>query len=467
MITDSFSSEQIDSFAHNLKVFNSKKFQTFFAFNRESLTPMTVKEAISLFNANDNKIIFAFFDPNSQSQYPSWILRNFLALLSLKLQFNTNNKDKTIEIVALRDHYKNGVRDLTKSLILNVNLVDLSEPGLMKTIGWERNEKQLFQPRIVDMSTSMNKEKLVETAVSLNLKLMKWRIAPNINLDIIKSKKCLLLGSGTLGCNVARCLMAWGVETITFLDNSKVSYSNPVRQSLFTFEDSMSGPANDNYKSTKAAANLKLIYPGVDAKAVVLSIPMPGHFVGEKIVNKIRDDVIKLESLIDEHDVIFLLMDTRESRWLPTLLAAAKKKLVINSALGFDSFLVMRHGVKQNGSDVDNIEVGFNFREQNSKIPSSQLGCYFCNDIVAPGNSTLDRTLDQQCTVSRPGLSMIASALAVELMVTVFQHPLKEQAYSFTNYSSDFDNDSAGNESCLGIVPHQVISIQILSTQLL
>lgn len=76
-------------------------------------------------------------------------------------------------------------------------------------IGWERNEKNQLGPRVVDMSKSMNTEKLAESAVSLNLKLMKWRIMPNIDLDVIKNQKCLLLGSGTLGCNVARCLMVF------------------------------------------------------------------------------------------------------------------------------------------------------------------------------------------------------------------------------------------------------------------
>ena len=44
-------------------------------------------------------------------------------------------------------------------------------------------------------------------------------------------------------------------------------------------------------------------------------------------MNGIRKDVECLEKLFDEHDVVFLLMDTRESRWLPTLLGAAKRKV--------------------------------------------------------------------------------------------------------------------------------------------
>jgi len=112
---------------------------------------------------------------------------------------------------------------------------------------------------------------------------------------------------------------------------------------------------------------------------------MPGHYVNEGVRSKVQQDVIQLEQLIKEHDCIFLLMDTRESRWLPTLISSANHKLVINSALGFDSFLVMRHGVKNpNNKNIQSAKETTNY--QTSKIESENLGCYFCNDIVAPGN---------------------------------------------------------------------------------
>ena len=57
----------------------------------------------------------------------------------------------------------------------------------------------------------------------------------------VAATSCLLIGAGTLGCAVARCLIGWGVRTITFVDSGVVSYSNPVRQSLFTFEECLDG----------------------------------------------------------------------------------------------------------------------------------------------------------------------------------------------------------------------------------
>lgn len=60
-----------------------------------------------------------------------------------------------------------------------------------------------------------------------------------------------------------------------------------------------------------------------------MSIPMPGHPVSfsQATVSQAQKDVEQLEKLISEHDVIFLLMDTRESRWLPTVIAASKRKV--------------------------------------------------------------------------------------------------------------------------------------------
>ncbi|KAG6897274.1 hypothetical protein C0992_002926 [Termitomyces sp. T32_za158] len=170
---------------------------------------------------------------------------------------------------------------------------------------------------------------------------------------------------------------------------------------------------------------------------------MPGHPVPASEVAKVKVDVEKLEALIDEHDAVFLLMDSRESRWLPTVISAAKGKIVINAALGFDTFLVMRHGARAGAVPP---------------IPPtrSRLGCYYCNDIVAPSDSLTDRTLDQMCTVTRPGLAPIAASTAVELLASLLQHPegLHAPAPPANQDPRSHSEESGG--SVLGAVPHQL-----------
>ena len=86
-----------------------------------------------------------------------------------------------------------------------------------------------LQTKVVELRQYMDPGSLAEQAVGLNLKLMKWRQAPDLNLDVLRETKCLLLGSGSLGCQVARNLLSWGYTKMTFVDNGRVSYSNPVR----------------------------------------------------------------------------------------------------------------------------------------------------------------------------------------------------------------------------------------------
>lgn len=55
-------------------------------------------------------------------------------------------------------------------------------------------------------------------------------------------------------------LQAWGVRNITFVDSARVSFSNPVRQPLFVFDDCLNG---GKPKAACAAESLKKIFPGV------------------------------------------------------------------------------------------------------------------------------------------------------------------------------------------------------------
>ncbi|KAI4893878.1 hypothetical protein NFI96_022437 [Prochilodus magdalenae] len=498
-------------------------------YSEENVEVALLKDWSSFFT-DLKKVTVGVYDPCTLSQHPGWPLRNFLVLLASKWGTQLD----VVEVLCFRDRTLQGIRSVQHSIVFQVKLPSLSlSAACPKTVGWEKNSKGAMGPRSVNLSECMDPKRLAESSVDLNLKLMRWRLVPSLDLDKVVSTKCLLLGAGTLGCNVARTLMGWGVRHITFVDNAKISYSNPVRQPLYEFEDCLSGGKS---KALAAVDRLRKIFPGVNAEGYNMSIPMPGHpvnFSGVTIAQAQRD-VEQLEALISAHDVVFLLMDTRESRWLPTVIAASQRKsfisghrtlphrtlphrtlphrtlphrtlatgrwpqdaghrtlatgrcpqdtahrtllcwivlncdsLIVNAALGFDTFVVMRHGLKKpKASDAgDSSPSSASSLSDSSSsstpaipgaslfsnIPGHRLGCYFCNDVVAPGDSTRDRTLDQQCTVSRPGLAMIAGALAVELMISILQHP--EGGYAVASSSDDRMNEPP---TSLGLVPHQV-----------
>ncbi|CAL7942496.1 unnamed protein product [Xylocopa violacea] len=392
-----------------------------------------------------NEIYFAFYDPCVSSEAPGWPLRNLLCFLCWHCP--TYYFSKVIKFISIRGN------KAQKSIVFKLKTKECQDHKIKRDalfhsplVGWESNAKDKLGPIIVDLSDTMDPAKMSDRAINLNLKLMKWRLVPNLDLEKISNLRCLLLGAGTLGCSVARVLLGWGVNSITFVDNSNVSHSNTVRQSLYSHEDAV----KNKYKAYAARDALLNIRPSINAEGVVLHIPMPGHVVGQSMLESTKQALEKLEELVEKCDVVFLLLDSREARWLPTVLSTAKNKIAINAALGFDSYTVQRHGTRNftNPTSPD-------LEARNPR--GMDLGCYFCNDVTQPGNSQSDRTLDQQCTVSRPGLSQIAAGLAVELLVGLLQHPEEIEARALVG--NNRDNISTSDTEIVGLlgcVPHTI-----------
>ncbi|CAI5519816.1 unnamed protein product [Closterium sp. Naga37s-1] len=248
--------------------------------------------------------------------------------------------------------------------------------------GWELNAKGRTGARCADLALLMDPARLADEAASLNLKLMRWRVLPQ--------------------------LQAWGIRDITLVDYGAFSYSNPVRQCLFSVKHCLNGGMP---KAQAAADALKEILPTAA-------------------------DVAALLALIRQSDAVFLLTDTRESRWLPTLLCAAEGKVAINAALGFDSFLVMRHGApplplhatSAPASSESAPAASESVPAASESAPSKRLGCYFCNDVVAPLNGSCPPLVSFALLPLYINLSAISSAphltlpqpLALLLPVPIF-----------------------------------------------
>lgn len=372
--------------------------------------------------------VIIFVDPSPKQ--PSSIVKNLLFAISTKLK-----EEAVVKLISLRDKISKIGSDFEFKSSCYFE-VTVSPYKLEESEDWRNSVKlQEFKGKdnSHDLKGIFDPQSLAQSAVGLNLKLMKWRMVPDLDLDVVKDVKCLLLGSGSLGCQIARNLLSWGFQNFTFVDNGKVAFSNPVRQCLFTFQDSI----DERSKAECAAERLKEIYPLIETRGINLCIPMPGHPAAtEEAASEVVNSLQQLDQLVKEHDIIFLITDSRESRWLPTVLSTIHNKICMTVALGFETFLAMRHGL------------GEEFHDKELNGPS-RLGCYFCNDTVAPRNSTRDRTLDQQCTVTRPAMCSLASAMSVELLVSLLNHPLRNGAKA----DEEIQNS---DRSVLGLIPHQV-----------
>ena len=282
--------------------------------------------------------------------------------------------------------------------------------------------------------------------LALNLALMRWRLLPELDAPALLGLRVLLLGAGTLGCYVARTLLAWGVTSLTLVDDGRVQPHNPARQPLFEAADAAAsghGGHRGRFKAEAAAAALQRIQPGVRATGHVLSIPSPGHPPLDApgatcAAQRMRDDVATLDGLVRGHDVVLLLTDTRESRWLPTVMAAAHRVPAMAVGLGFDSCVVVRHGLPPPPQPLplpraaeDTAAPQPQPQPPQPSPPSPRLSCYFCaGGVAGVGDSRRHAAADQACTVTRPGIAPLASALAVELLVATLHHPRRFHAPS-------------------------------------
>ena len=285
------------------------------------------------------ELVAGFRDPCSLPAHPGWPLRNFLLLAGRKWGV------PALTVLCYRgdDTGAGGVagaaaggRGVPASIVLDVVLGDAAEAtgggagggagaattaaeagaggasgaggaggvggaggaGVPASTGWEPNARGKMGPRVVNLRASMDPRIIAETSVDLNINLMRWRQLPDLDLEGLKTHRALLIGAGTLGCSVARSLLGWGIRNVTFVDNGKVSFSNPVRQTLYEFEDCLDGGRN---KAEAAAERLCRVFPGVVSTGEVMAVPMPGHPVAPGAETEtVMKAVARLEELVSE-----------------------------------------------------------------------------------------------------------------------------------------------------------------------
>ncbi|XP_022848052.1 ubiquitin-like modifier-activating enzyme atg7 isoform X2 [Olea europaea var. sylvestris] len=209
-----FSLEEAESLAvacnewHNL---SSTTDIPFFLVSIDTNSIATVRHLIDFEDcrSNGHKVLFGFYDPYHLPNNPGWPLQNFLLYIHVRWR---------LEKVPFLCHRENrGFADLGLSLVGEA-LISNSQGwktnyNMPNAVGWERNRGRMV-PRFISLANTMDPTRLARSAADLILKPMRWRALPSLNLDVLSSARCLLLGAGTLGCLV--CSNAYAIRCSYF-----------------------------------------------------------------------------------------------------------------------------------------------------------------------------------------------------------------------------------------------------------
>ena len=143
--------------------------------------------------------VLVFLDPSASDKHPGWPLRVFLDIINKRYNFEVLK----MKVLCVRgdiagSNSGHGSGSVPTSIMLDLNLVDsrVARATGKAVLGWELNSRNRAIPRLADLGSSMDPSHLAMSSADLNVKLMRWRMLPNLNTDELSKLKCLLLGAG-------------------------------------------------------------------------------------------------------------------------------------------------------------------------------------------------------------------------------------------------------------------------------
>lgn len=121
--------------------------------------------------------ILCFADPSNLPEQPGWPLRNLLMLA----QQHPDLAGRALTVVGVRE--TRGRADPSRFVTRTVQLG--AAGGGWKPLGWVANDAGRMGPRLADLGPTFSPLALADQAAALNLRLMRWREAPELQLEAI------------------------------------------------------------------------------------------------------------------------------------------------------------------------------------------------------------------------------------------------------------------------------------------